>query len=158
MEKTQQIKEIIEQQFVPVIKEEGFEIFEIKVFYSGGRLNIRVIIDYEFGGIKLDQCAALSRKMNFWIEENEILGEEAFMLEFGSPGIDRILHDLKDFLRIKGRRVLVWLDEKVNEKEYYEGMVLGTDEERSVLLIEVNGEELSIPLNIIRKGKEKIDF
>ena len=56
--------------------------------------------------------------MNCWIEENEIMHEdESYVLDVSSPGIDRDLTLLKDFSRIKGRKVELWTSEKVNGKE-----------------------------------------
>ena len=61
-----------------------------------------------------------------------------------------------DFRRVIGKEIEVFLKSAFNQKTLYEGQ-LKTAEEESITIETKNGV-ISIPLDIINKGKLKIDF
>ena len=113
------IIEIIE----PEVKALGFELVRV-VLYKGGEIGslsgdydeptLQIMAERpETGQLVIDDCAALSHRISDRIdaleEAGEILIEEAYRLEVSSPGIDRPLTRLKDFVQWTGHEAKVSL-------------------------------------------------
>ena len=137
-----------------IIESGGAELIDFKIFYSGGKYILRCIVDTLSGGITLDNCAAINRKIAAYLDESNCLSEN-YTVEINSPGIDRKLKTLKDFLKVKGRKVSIWLKEPLEEKEYLEGKVLAVEDDK--ISLDYKGKILEVGLNNIKVGKEKIE-
>jgi ribosome maturation factor RimP len=148
---TEELKGKIEK----MIKEEGLDLVDFKLSSYGRGYSLRCLVDYAAGGIKIDQCAELNRKIFNFLEESKCLGED-FTLEVNSPGLDRPLKNYKDFLRVKGSIVGVWLNEPVDAKTYLEGEIIDSNE-HSVVLKAKNKTYTLEPVNI-KIGKARLDL
>ena len=93
--------------------------------------------------------------MFFYLEESKTLGED-YTVEINSPGLDRPLKEPKDFIRVKGRTVSLWLKEPVDKKDFFEAKVLSSD--KNVLHLNYKGKDLDIAFDKIKLGKEKIEL
>lgn len=136
-----------------IVKAYDAEIFEFKIFSSRANTIIRCVVDYAFGGITLKVCAAINKAITLYLDENDILGQN-FTVEINSPGLDKPLRVGKDFLRVKGRDISLWLNEPVEGKEYLEGQVAELDEYS--LFLKSKDKVLSIKFEKIKLGKEQI--
>ena len=133
----------------------GVEIVESSIFHAQGQATVRVIVDYPDGGVTMDVCAGLNKSLNRYLEETSLLGDN-FLIEVNSPGLDRKLKTVNDFKRVLGRNIMLWLKEKVDGKDYHEGVVRSVDENNLVLGLE--DKELIINFSLIITGKEKIVY
>ena len=138
-----------------IIESGGAELIDFKIFYSGGKYILRCIVDILSGGITLDNCAAINRKIAAYLDESNCLNDN-YTVEINSPGIDRKLKTSKDFLRVKGRKVSVWLKEPLEDKEYLEGKVLAVDDDK--ISLDYKGKILEVGFNKVKVGKEKIEI
>jgi len=140
-----------------IIEEEGFELIDFKNFFSSGKYVVRCLVDHVLGGITIDDCARINKKVFSYLEESNILGGN-HTVEINSPGLDRPLRTKKDFLKVKGKTISLWLIkpvcDKEYDKEYLEGEVLSIEENKIILMH--NGESLDIDFSEIKLGKEKI--
>jgi len=136
-----------------IIEREGFELIDFKTFFSSGKYVVRCLVDYVWGGITIDDCARINKKIFSYLEENNALGGN-YTVEINSPGLDRPLKTKKDFLKVKGKTVSLWLIKPVCDKEYLEGEVVNIEENKMILMH--NGEPLDIDFSEIKLGKEKI--
>lgn len=136
-----------------VLRKEGLELVEFKIFYNHGRFTIRSIVDYPEGGVTIDTCARVNRLVFSFLEKENVLGED-FVVEVHSPGINRILKERKDFLRVKGRNVLVWLEKPIRERNFWEGKVVAVEENSLALQCEEN--IVDIPFSFIKCGRQRV--
>jgi len=136
-----------------IVKEAGVELLEFKIYPSSGKNTLRCVVDLPEGGITLDSCAAINKRVVAYLEESGNLGSD-YAVEVNSSGLDRKLHTFKDFLKAKGRNISLWLNEPVEGKEYLEGRVLAVDDDK--LSIGYKDKILKIKFNKIKVGKEKI--
>jgi ribosome maturation factor RimP len=100
----------------PEVKALGFELVRVRLF-KGGEIGdeeqtLQIMAERpETGQLVLDDCAALSHRISDAIdaleEAGEVLIAEAYRLEVSSPGIDRPLTRLKDFVAWTGHEVRV---------------------------------------------------
>ena len=138
-----------------IVKEVGAELLELKIHSSSGKNILRCVVDLPQGGITLDSCAAINKRVVAFLEEAGLLGFD-YAVEVNSPGLDRKLHTFKDFLKVKGRNISLWLSEPVEGKEYLEGQVLAIDDDK--LSLSCKEKILKINFNKIKVGKEKVEI
>ena len=136
-----------------IIVGRGFELVSFRTFVVNGKQTLRCIVDRPEGGITVDECAKINKKVFFNLSENGYLGDN-FAVEINSPGLDRPLKSMQDFLKVKGRQVCLWLKNPVEGKTFIEVEVAGVSED---CLIAVYKEKvLHINFEIVNTGKEKI--
>jgi ribosome maturation factor RimP len=112
---------------------QGFELVDVRWGGSERRPVLRVRIDRpdsEPGhGVTVDDCAAVSRALEPWLDGVEGLSER-YVLEVSSPGVDRPLLKDADFRRFKGHRVAIrGYEVLVGLARRLEGELLGLDDE-----------------------------
>jgi len=135
-----------------VVEELGFELIDFKLSLSGRKM-IRGIIDYEAGGITIADCVKVNKSIIGRLIDQGFSVDD-YAIEINSPGLDRPLKEYRDFLKVKGRVVLLWLKEPVEGKSYLEAELRDLNDEKLFLLY--GGAPLEIELSNIKTGKEKI--
>lgn len=117
-------KELLEKETEPLLAENGFELVDLKVTKTGGKLLLQFFIDRYEGGVTLEDCGAVSDKLGSYLDMNNVLAG-GYILEISSPGIDRVLKKEKDFIKFKGSKVRVKLKKPLNNARVYYGELLG---------------------------------
>lgn len=147
---TDEIKALLEE----FLRGKGMELVEFGVRREGGRgLILRLLADWPEGGITLGECAGLNRQICTILDEKEILNEP-YVLEVSSPGLDRPLKNKNDFLRCKNKKARFFLNDFVNGKLEWDGLVEKVDEQ--AVYIRRGQEQMAIPLSKINKAKQEI--
>jgi len=84
----------------------GFEVVECRVGGSSRRPLITLRIDRPDAGpgrgITVDECAAVSRSLEAWLDGSG-LGEGRYVLEVSSPGLERPLRTAAEWRRFLGQ-------------------------------------------------------
>jgi ribosome maturation factor RimP len=75
----------------------GLEIVDVEYVKEGSNYYLRIYADKD-GGITVDDCEALSRKVEAVLDEEDFISD-AYILEVSSPGLTRPLKKDKDFER-----------------------------------------------------------
>ncbi|MDH5758640.1 MAG: ribosome maturation factor RimP [Gemmatimonadota bacterium] len=137
------------------VEELGFEVVEIRWAGSKRRPMLQLRIDRldaePNAGVTIDECAAVSRGLEEWLDGYAGLPER-YVLEVSSPGVDRPLGRLRDYERFSGRKVAVkGRGTLAGRARRLEGELLGPvlDEEdgefRAIRLRLPGGDEVEIP-------------
>jgi ribosome maturation factor RimP len=114
----------------PLVVEAGVELVELQLVPRKSRSLLRILVD-RVGGVTLDECAELSRRVSYILEvENPI--EESYTLEVSSPGLDRPLVTPADFRRKVGEQVRIRFQEEAGQGPI-EGEIAGVEESELVL-------------------------
>ncbi len=98
-----ELKNRIMELLAAPLLEEGFDIVEIKLARYRKDSRLQIFVDSD-NGVKLDDCARLSRRIETIIEENAVFGS-GYTLEVSSPGLDRPLLTARDFRRRVGETI-----------------------------------------------------
>lgn len=146
----QSVTELVE----PVIREEGLELVDVEYKKEGQGWYLRIYIDKK-GGVTVDDCQKVSRRIEDMIEIDEIVNS-AYILEVSSPGLDRPLKKEKDFLRSLGKKIRVTTYSPVNNQRNFVGII--KDLSNETLYLEVNEAPIAIPLATIANAKYVLDF
>lgn len=111
---------------------------------------LRVFIDKE-GGVDLDDCQDLSRKLEELLDAQDII-KTSYILEVSSPGLDRELKKPRDFQREMGKDIDVSLFAPLDGKKVITGPLSAYDGET------INVGDMAIPMDKVAKVNLHIDF
>lgn len=132
-------KEIIEK------SEERFKESDLQdCFITDIQINgkkVEVYIDTD-DGVKFWQCQKLSRAIEAYLDESQVLGE-AYTLEVSSPGIDRSLSLFRQYPRNIGRNF---------------DLILAEDRQVTGKLVEINDRDFTFKLQGAKKGQFKTEI
>ncbi len=138
--KRTEIEERTTELVMPIIEEGGYSLWDVEYVKEGPDFILRVYADKE-GGIGIDDCVAISRKLSDKLDEADMI-EEAYILEVSSPGLTRPLKKDKDFERSIGKLIEVKLYSAVNGMKELEGELKAFDE--GSVTVNVGEEDLKL--------------
>ena len=137
----------------------GFELVSME--RGGGRrrplLRLRVDRPDSRPGhstVTVDDCAAVSRAVRQFLEERGS-GEEDWVLEVSSPGVERPLTKARDFVRFTGEKVrLRGFNPLSGGSRQVTGRLVGLEGETGgeTVVLEVAGERVTVALSDIAKA------
>ena len=123
-------REIYEQKteaiLMPIVEEHGFELVDVEYVKGGGTWYLRAYIDKP-GGINVDDCEVVSRRLSDILDEKDYI-EEAYILEVSSPGLGRPLKKEKDFKRSLGEEVDVRTYRMIEKQKEFTGLLKDYDD------------------------------
>ena len=154
LDNQQKIIEKIEKIVTPVVNEMGLSLVDIEYMQDGGYWYVRIYVENLNGEITLEECAAISGKID---EDVDKLIEQRFFLEVSSPGIERPLKKIEDFIRFKVEKIKVSLKHKINDKKSFEGII--TECKDNIIFLEIEEENIvEIPFLEVKKANIIYEF
>jgi len=120
-----EIRKISEERF----KEADLQdCFLLEIVHNSSKLEVFIDSD---SGVKFWQCQKLSRAIEAYLDETQILGE-SYTLEVSSPGVDKPLQLRRQFPRNIGRKLeLLLKDDKI-----VTGKLEAIDDEKMTLKVQ----------------------
>jgi len=101
--------------------------------------------------LTLEDCAALSRRLSDLLDEKDPI-EEAYRLEVSSPGIDRPLTRLADFVDFAGFDARIRAGQAIDGRKQFEGPLLGVEGDDVRIMVPKLGE-VTVPFAAIISAK-----
>ena len=83
-----------------------------------------------YAAISHADCERVSKQLSVILDVEELVPGPGYVLEVSSPGMDRALKKLADYVRFTGRAVKVWTEEPVDEMKFFEGRLAGVVDDR----------------------------
>ena len=123
----------------------GYELVDIERS-ARGKL-IRVFIDKP-NGISVDDCVAVSNHLSRLLAVENI---DYDRLEISSPGLDRPLKKVADFIRFAGESAKLRLRVALEGQRNFVGILREVND--GVLKLEVDGKMLDLELNNLEKAR-----
>lgn len=141
----------------PVVTGAGFDLEELTVTPAGRRRLLRVTVDGD-GGIDLDAVAEISRVISAALDDADVFGPVAYVLEVGSPGVERPLTEPRHWRRAVGRLVEVTAraDPSGRPASPLTGRVVRAGEASAVL--DVAGVEQEIAYDGVARAQVEVEF
>ena len=144
----------IENIVTPVAESMNLSLVDIEYLQDGGYWYVRIYVEKQNEDITLEDCAALSNKID---EDIDKLIDQRFFLEVSSPGIERPLKKIADYIRFKGEKAKLSLKHKVNDNKNFEGIIV--DCKDNIIFLEIKEQEImEIPFSEIRKANLVYEF
>lgn len=144
---------VIRKLVQPLADPLGAEVDDVVVRGSAGSRVVRVVVDRADGGIDLGTCERLSRALGSLLDERDVI-DGRYTLEVTSPGADRPLRQQRDFRRNLGRVVRIAHAARGPQHPptgEIVGVVRAVDD--SAVTLEVDDEEVAVPLDEVAHGK-----
>ncbi len=123
-----------EELIIPILDEFEFELVDVEFVKEGQDYYLRAYIDKP-GGITIDDCVEVSRKMNVLLDEHDYISEQ-YIFEVSSPGVDRPLKKDRDFERNIGKMVEVHTFAKINGEKEFIGELKSFDDKSFTIIID----------------------
>ena len=137
------ITERIEKIAAQVAKANGTELVHIEVAGTKRDAVLRIYIDKD-GGVTIDDCSLVSRGIEEILDAEDFIPSR-YMLEVSSPGIERQLYSLNDFVKFTGNLTKVKLKTEIDGQKTFVGPIT-----------EVNGDMITIDDRT--KGSIRFDY
>ena len=134
MSKREKYEEKTEKLLIPIAEANQVEIYDVEYVKEGSDFYLRCYIDKE-GGIAVDDCEVISRKLGDWLDKEDFI-DESYILEVSSPGLGRPLKKEKDFIRSMGKDVDVRLYRQIDKQKEFTGALSAYDENTVTLTME----------------------
>ena len=116
-----------EELITPILDELGFELYDVEYVKEGSDYYLRAYIDKE-GGITIDDCVEVSRRMNELLDADPTIGgNDAYIFEVSSPGLGRVLKKDKHFEKALGQDVDIKTYKPVNGAKEFTGTLKAFD-------------------------------
>lgn len=152
------IEERIRELADPLVESEGMELIHVECVKMQSRWIIRLFLDKE-SGITIDDCAEISHQLGDILDVHDV-PPGPYTLEISSPGPDRPLSRDKDFEKFRGRRIHLKLNEKVDGRKNFDGILVDYINEtgEKTIIIDVGGNTLRIPRRRVAKANIRQDI
>ena len=135
----------------PTVEAMGFELWGMEHLSQGRHSLLRLYIDSE-NGVTAENCAEVSRQIGGVMDvEDPITGE--YTLEVSSPGIDRLLFRLDQYLAYVGEWVELRLRVPFEGRRKFNGTLKGIEGED--VIVQVDNHEFLLPHGAIDKAQVK---
>ena len=103
---SQDVRARIEAELVEALRALDLDVEAVEVTPAGKRRLLRVAVDKD-GGVTLDDVADATREVNRVLDESDVMGEQPYVLEVTSRGVDRPLTLPRHWRRNEGRLVRI---------------------------------------------------
>ncbi len=140
---------------VPILEELSFELVEVEYVKEGGDQYLRTYIDKE-GGITVNDCEAVSRRMNELLDAEDFI-DESYIFEVSSPGLGRPLKKEKDYARSMGEELEIRTYRAINRKKEFFGILTAYDA-NTVTIAPAEGEAITFDKKDIALIRLAFDF
>ena len=143
------IYQLVTDLIEPTLKGSDIELVDVEYKKTGKTWSLRVFIDKN-QGVTVNDCQRLSREIEDLIAIHELIADH-YVLEVSSPGLDRPLKKETDFIRNKGKQVLVKTYLPINNSKTNTGTI--KDFSNDTLFLENEKKTFEISLSNIAQAK-----
>lgn len=154
MSRRETVEKKTEELINPILDEMGFELWDVEYVKEGQEYYLRAYIDKE-GGITIDDCVAVSRRMSDLLDADEYI-DEAYTFEVSSPGLGRKLVKDKEFDRSIGKQVDVKFYKPVDGTKETSGILTAHDKDN--ITVEIGGNTKVFSRSDVAIVKLSVDF
>lgn len=140
---------------VPVVEEEGLELWAADLRQESGRWILRLMLERE-GGASLDDLTRVHRRLSDMLDVHDIVPWR-YTLEVSSPGVNRPLVRPDHYRRYSGQRVRIQTKTAQDGRRMFLGILKQVEEDR-VCIIDGDVGEAWISLGNVKKAASEYEF
>ena len=150
------VKPYIEQ----ILKEQNLNLYDLEYVYEDKTWILRVSIEKQDGTMDFETAEVASDLISAKLDEIDPI-DHYYILDVGSPGIERPIKTKQDYLNNLNNYISVYLKEKDdNNKDVYTGDLLEVNENNIIMSYKEKTriKKVSIDFNQIEKAHIAIKF
>ena len=119
----------------------------VNIFGNRDSRSIQIMIESD-SGVSIDHCSKVTKLAQNIITLEKYI-DENYSIEVSSPGINRPLYNMNDFIKYQGERVFIELKKNINNQKRFKGCyeVIG-----NTICINYKKEKVSITFDAIKKA------
>lgn len=136
--RTDAARERVEAALVDPLARLGLDLEAVELSAAGKRSVLRVAVDKD-GGVTMDDVTEATQEVSRVLDDEALMGEQAYLLEVTSRGVDRPLSLPRHWRRNAGRLVKVQLV----EGGQVTGRIGGSDDEKVTLRVDEADHEVA---------------
>ncbi|MBK67193.1 MAG: ribosome maturation factor RimP [Rickettsiales bacterium] len=150
----------IDDMIRPALEDMGFEIVQLTISGQANRPTLQILAekmpaneDVSFDDdlrVTVDECQLISKTVSALLDVEDPFNDP-YMLEVGSPGIDRPLVKLRDYKRFLGHEAKIEAPFVIEDRKRYRGIIEAVED--NVITLKDGGQEFLIPFEKIERGK-----
>jgi ribosome maturation factor RimP len=133
----------------PMCEAEGIELVHTEYQREPHGMILRIYIDKP-GGTTLQDCTRVSRQLQDLLDVHLDVADN-YYLEVSSPGVNRPLGKLSDFVRFKGRLAKIKVQQPIEGQKKFTGILSGVLQE--AVAIQVGDRIVEIPYQEITRAR-----
>ena len=130
------------------VEEQGLELVHVQYLSRQRSPLLRVYIDKP-GGVTLEDCQTVSRQAGVLLDVEDLISDR-YVLEVSSPGLDRPLFRVEDYLRFSGREVRLVTRQKIDSRRKFTGYIRELRD--GVVELNCQDKTYQIPFGMIAKA------
>jgi len=134
---------------------EGVDVAWCELKGKQGSRVLRVFIERTDGDVGLAECERVSKRLGVVLDVEDPI-DSAYTLEVSTPGLDRPLHDERDYQRFTGKLARVKTNRALDGRKRFVGRLAGISE--GVLSLDEEGGTVRIPLSVVESGRLEVQF
>lgn len=148
---TQKEKEFV-QLLEEEIKKDGYEVIRVRTFKDNRAKKCQVMIDkVDDSQVGISDCENVNKIILEILRLND-LGLSDYTIEVSSPGIDRPLTRLKDFIKYQGKLIKINTLFKVLDKKNFKGYLEEVKDEYILMKTQGEGDIITIRFDSISEA------
>ena len=101
------------------ILENDLEAINVKIFRARNQKSIEIMIESN-QGVTINTCARVTKLAQNIIKLDSLVDSD-YRIEVSSPGINRPLFNISDFIKYQGEKVFIELKRSVNNQKRFTG-------------------------------------
>jgi ribosome maturation factor RimP len=136
----------------PVAEAAGYEIVRLRLMGSDHARRLQIMAETPDGEMNVEDCAKLSRAVSEILDAADPIKGE-YTLEVSSPGVDRPLTRLKDFVTYEGFEAKIELDRVAEGRKRFRGTLVGVEDDNVAIDLEGEEETALVPFAWIIEAK-----
>lgn len=150
--------EVIYRELSNFIENEGYEIVRIRINKGRKIKKCQIMIEkINSRKVSIVDCEKVNKEV-LRVFKNDTLGLKDFSIEVSSPGIDKPLTRVKDYIASKEKMVKVHTLYKVQDRRSFKGYIKDVDENSVKIKLVDIGEVITLGFNSISEAYLKYEF
>ena len=127
--------------------ENDLKAINVNIFGNSDSRSIQIMIESD-SGVSIDHCSEVTKLAKNIITLEKYI-DENYSIEVSSPGINRPLYNMDDFIKYQGEKVFVELKKNINNQKRFKGYYEVID---NTICINYKKEKVSITFDAIKKA------
>ena len=147
----------VTEMIAPVVKELGYDIWDVEYVKEGADWHLRVTIDSP-NGIDINDCEKVHRAIDPVLDEFDPI-EDAYYLDVSSPGLEREIRTPEHYNACAGEKIEVKLFAAHEGMKSFVGKLIGYFPENDSVTVELGGgKEVTVTRKQISRCNMYFDF
>lgn len=148
-----EVEDLVSAMLDEIVEGTHIEIVDVMFDKEGGHWFLRVYIHCP-DGVSMDDCTYINETLGKKLDDLDPI-PQSYVLEVSSSG-EKPLRKESDYVRFRGRKVLVNTYVPINGMKSLEGKLLGLVDD--TIQLEIHGETVDIPMSRVSQARLVVEI